>query len=242
MTRKQHYVPQVYLKSFSTKNGTNKIYSYPLSSKYADKECLTPISIRSICSEDNLYENLEIAPLNDLENKLGLIENNFKKNLTLLVKKTNSNKGNMSALILTSEEKEFWKIWTLLQYVRLPCRANDFNEYEKNLFLQLEKWIQRAPINILFFKNSNLFISDNPVIFCFNEEHKNILLPINPNISLYFGEIRENKGVCNRVIMLSQFEALSINKAIIDKAKKYILSSNPFSEKDIDLIKFIRKV
>ncbi len=241
MTKKQHYVPRVYLESFSTKNEINKICSYPLDSKYADKKCLAPISTRSICSEDNLYENLEIAPVNDLENKLGSVENNFKKNLTLLIRKINSNKDNMYALILTSKEKEFWRIWTLLQYLRIPCRANNFNEYEKNLFLQIEKWIQRAPINILFFKNSNIFTSDNPVMCCFNEEHKNILLPISPNISLCFGEIKENRGVCNRVIMLNQFEALSINTAIINEAKKYIFSSNPFSEKDINLIKLIKK-
>ena len=241
MTKKQHYVPQVYLKSFSTRNEINKIYSYPVDSKYADKKCLAPISIHSICSEYNLYENLEIAPVNDLENKLGSVENNFKKILTLLIRKTNSNKDNMYALILTSKEKEFWRIWTLLQYLRIPCRSNNFNEYEKNLFSQIEKWIQRAPINILFFKNSNIFTSDNPVMCCFKEEYKNMLLPISPNISLCFGEIKENRWVCNRLIMLNQLEALSINMAIINEAKKYIFSSNPFSEKDKDLIKFIRK-
>ena len=87
MTKKQHYVPRVYLESFSAKNENNKIYSYPLDSKYADKKCLTSISIRSICSEDNLYENLEIAPINDLENKFGLIENDFKKKIDLTYKK-----------------------------------------------------------------------------------------------------------------------------------------------------------
>ena len=85
MTRKQHYVPQVYLRGFS--EDKIRIWSYVVN-PLEDGKC---VPIESICREKYLYEVKDndgnwLAP-NWIEKCLSILERMFAENLRYLQKK-----------------------------------------------------------------------------------------------------------------------------------------------------------
>ena len=108
MTKKQHYVPQVYLRGFSTDN--KQIWSYMIDSLDNGKY----VPIESICREKYLYEVKDdegnwLAP-NRIEKKLSILEGMFAENLRILEKKAFLKENYRTKCFLTKDEKTFWKI------------------------------------------------------------------------------------------------------------------------------------
>ncbi len=98
-TRKQHYVPQVYLKGFS--NCGNMINAYWSDNNGIIKEKCVPIE--SICRENYLYElkndSNELIAINYIEKCLSVIEGEFSEYRNILLKKLlmkNTKKQNVS--------------------------------------------------------------------------------------------------------------------------------------------------
>ncbi len=105
-TKKQHYVPQFYLKYFSN---NEKVVVY-------DKKCLRMFSsnIRDICCKKHLYETEWKKPVNvmgnyllynDLEEDLSRKESKYSPLLSKIIKLC-SDECNLNALICYSYEKE----------------------------------------------------------------------------------------------------------------------------------------
>lgn len=243
-TRNQHYVPKVYLRNFSTDISKNTIYSCPIK-KVNEYNIINisnrPQNIKNICSKDNLYEG-EGIPENAIERDFSILENQYNNYFTRLNYRIKNNYNNINAIILDIEDKNYWRKYVLSQYVRIPDIAENFDNNKRDVFYAIYKWIQGVPINIFYSKNDVFITSDNPVCCCFTIENKNIIFPVSPNIVLCFGEVLCKNRCSNRIINITfDNEVISfINKAIIESAKKYLLSSKCFSDKDIALIKEIK--
>ena len=88
ITKKQHYIPQVYLRGFSREYKPLKkvddkrytVFSYDL---LADKQIEYAIPIKSICYEEFIYElrdrNGDFINVNYLEKTFGILEIEFSK-------------------------------------------------------------------------------------------------------------------------------------------------------------------
>lgn len=117
-TKKQHYIPQVYLKGFSQDSST--IYEY----NYKKGEAIqVPVSIESVCRKKDLYEvrenNGEIINPNYIEDILCEYEGLFAKYREQLLRKAHI-KENYNKLILSKDEKDFWRVYTTLHIMRNP--------------------------------------------------------------------------------------------------------------------------
>ena len=117
-TKKQHFVPQVYLRGFSADE--KRIWSYSLDP--IDSGTLVPIE--SLCRENYLYEirgedgNL-IFP-NWIETILCGLEGMFATNLRALERKACHKENYTTKCFLTSQEKAFWKVFVGVQMMRSP--------------------------------------------------------------------------------------------------------------------------
>lgn len=123
ITKKQHYVPQVYLRWWKTdsnteKNKKNKDFIYQYDQINPDNNKIYPVPIKDVCQEDYLYE------FRDKENKDNFINVNFyercykyfedcfNKHLLALEKTVDLKKK------LLHKEEIWWKAWICLQLVR----------------------------------------------------------------------------------------------------------------------------
>ncbi len=117
-TKNQHYIPRVYLKGFS--QDLSMIYEYNYKTGEAIK---APVSIESVCRKKNLYEvrdnNGEIINSNYIEDILCGYEGLFAKYRDQLLRKAHI-KENYNKLILSKEEKDFWRVYTTLHIMRNP--------------------------------------------------------------------------------------------------------------------------
>lgn len=138
-TKKQHYIPQVYLRGFSPQYKKGKgekphkdkyrIYAYDLKKNESSQE----IPIKSVCYEDYLYEirNDEggFISKNYLENFLGKLEENFyPKYRNKLESKAFLEENYETNCFLTQEEKKFWVTYMIIQILRLPSALNAVTE------------------------------------------------------------------------------------------------------------------
>lgn len=130
VTRKQHYIPQVYLRGFSPEYLKNNrdlslskytIYCHDL---YAKKQIIEAIPIKSICYRDYLYEvtngNGKIVFTNYLENVFSVMEKMFSDYRHGLERKAFVEDNYKTKCFLTNEEKTFWRIYILIQILRTP--------------------------------------------------------------------------------------------------------------------------
>ena len=169
-TKKQHYVPRIYLKAFSPKD--SKIYAYNIESK---KQLNAIIPIESICRENCLYEihyddHIEIT--NFLENCFCAIENMFVKKRGMLeehIKEMGST--SLSPFVIPEEEVDFWRLYVVLQMLRMPkFLDNAFRVFGEKLDYQLDA-VQRQMLTFYesypFYKNEHdkLSIEDHS-LFC----------------------------------------------------------------------------
>lgn len=130
ITKKQHYIPQVYLRGFSPE------YSYksneiPLS-KYTiycydlikEVQAYKPVPIKSICYKKDLYEvtghDGEIVLPNHLEKFFSELEKKFSEYRHKLERKAFIAENYATNIFLTQEEKLFWITYILVQILRMP--------------------------------------------------------------------------------------------------------------------------
>ncbi len=119
-TKKQHYVPQVYLKGFS--NDGLHLFSY----SFAENKGLIErnVPIESVCRKNYLYEmkdnNEEWIGLNYLERCFSNLEGMFSTHLNMLNQKAFNKYNYKTKCFFTSDEKAFWKLYISLQMLRTP--------------------------------------------------------------------------------------------------------------------------
>lgn len=133
-TKKQHYVPQFYLKNFSDES----LQLYVLNK---NQKKIYKSSVRDICSKNNLYEiKWQKKPTgqeafilkNSIENSLCEMEGRY-ANVLQKVISICSNENNINALILNKYEKEELAEFIANLYVRNPDILKDFMEYYSDL-------------------------------------------------------------------------------------------------------------
>ena len=127
-TRKEHYVPVVYLKGFSSDGCSVHYYDF-------QKDCATinPVPIRSMLFEKDLYEvrnsKREIINANHIEKILQKFEDMFSDYLGRLKNKVFIPDNYLSNRLLDEDEIGFWITYTIIQLLRTPrvlSTAKDF--------------------------------------------------------------------------------------------------------------------
>lgn len=134
VTKKQHYIPQVYLRGFSPEYEKGNvdyplskysIYCYDLTGKDQIKKA---VPIKSVCYSDYLYEVTghegEIVLTNYLEHFFAGIEKMFSEYRHELEKKAFIESNYKTKCFLTSKEKIFWVTYILVQILRTPQILN----------------------------------------------------------------------------------------------------------------------
>ena len=129
-TKNQHYVPQIYLRGFSS--DSTGIYEYNLKQ---EKPIHRPVSIESICREKNLYEFRDndggFIWNNYLEDTIGEYEGQFAEYRKRLLSKAIHKENYKTKSFLTAEERFFWQFYTTLQIMRVPSILNGITETMK---------------------------------------------------------------------------------------------------------------
>lgn len=130
ITKKQHYIPQVYLRGFSPEyEKDNKSVPYSRYTIYChdlnlEKQNYKAIPIKSICYRENLYEvtgsNGEIVHSNYLENYFSSIERMFGEFRNRLEIKAFIEDNYRTKCFLTNDEKVFWVTYIIVQILRMP--------------------------------------------------------------------------------------------------------------------------
>ncbi len=178
-TKKEHYIPQSYLRGFSPqyemakkkqiKNSKCMIYCYDLKKKQQSHQ----IPIKSICYEKNLYEIMnelgEIIHRNHLEKIFGVFEIKFSEFRTLLERKAFRDDSFCSDCFLTQEEMAFWVTFMAIQTLRSPQILKEAALTLKSLMGESISDIQAHNISRLyclpFFREIN---QETPEAFLFN--------------------------------------------------------------------------
>lgn len=130
ITKKQHYVPQVYLRGFSLEyHKGNKdlplskytIYCHDLTAR---DQIMKAVPIKSICYNDYLYEVTgyegEIVLPNYLEKILSAFEKMFGNFRYELERKVYIEDNYKTKCFLANKEKVFWVTYILVQILRSP--------------------------------------------------------------------------------------------------------------------------
>ena len=123
-TKYEHFVPKCYLKQFTIDE--RRLYEFDTSSGI---QIHNPVSIRSICADDNLYEfrdeNGEFMYSNLMEDILHDLEGEF----TTAIKSINRKafiKGNLkTGCFLTPEEKDTLVLYMAVQRMRMPSLISE---------------------------------------------------------------------------------------------------------------------
>lgn len=142
LTKKQHYIPQVYLRGFSPKyeqvevnSSRCTIYYYDL---VKDIQRSPAVPIKSICYKDLLYEvtdnQVQIILPNHLEKFFSSMEKMFGEYRTKLERKAFNIDNYYKKCFLTKEEKHFWLTYMTVQLLRLPQILREGEE------VSLETW------------------------------------------------------------------------------------------------------
>lgn len=126
-TKKQHYVPQMYLRNFS--DSSERIFALNKKMKKIYKS-----NIRDICAKNNLYETKwKVAPApqeiyilrNKTENQLAKMEERFAEVLRYLVSKCSDN-ADINVLILRESDKEVLACFIANLIVRNPKQMSQY--------------------------------------------------------------------------------------------------------------------
>ena len=128
ITKKQHYIPQVYLRGFSPEYHKGDIR---LSKEYTiyfwDKgqnHIMKPVPIKSICYSEYLYEVTgnggEIVCSNYLEKFFSIMERKFSEYRDILERKAFLKDNLKTKCFLSNKEKSFWATYIVIQILRMP--------------------------------------------------------------------------------------------------------------------------
>lgn len=118
ITKKQHYVPQVYIKNWCSQKNE-------LLYLYLKRGIINTTSPKSICNEDYLYEiNGKDGPnLNYFETQYSKFETEIGKTLKKLISKLDNTTN--SGLIFNADEKKFLKKLFITMLIRNPHYMNN---------------------------------------------------------------------------------------------------------------------
>ena len=132
-TKRQHYVPQVYLREFS--QDQKRIYRYDIAKESQKNQ---PIPIDSVCYKKDLYEVINKADIklstNYVENVLATFEAIFSRHLKKIKNIVQSKPENKAVYFLDQDEKNFWASYTAIQLLRCPWSLKESFDCTKNLF------------------------------------------------------------------------------------------------------------
>lgn len=130
ITKKQHYIPQVYLRGFSPEYNDKSheiphlrytIYCYDLTKT---TQLYEPVPIKSVCYKNYLYEvtgdDGEIVLPNHLEKCFSVLEKMFSIHRHKLETKAFITENYTTNFFLTQEERIFWVTYILIQILRMP--------------------------------------------------------------------------------------------------------------------------
>lgn len=163
ITKKQHYVPQVYLRGFSPEylnsdaNVIEKdkytIFFYDLTK---EEQLKKPVRIKSICHENDLYEvkdeKGDIILPNYIEKHFSRLEKMFGKYREKLNKKVFQKENYKTNCFLETEEKAFWRVYIVFQILRLPETLRSAEEiFFQITDKQFTQYQIRNTARILFF-------------------------------------------------------------------------------------------
>jgi len=122
-TSKEHYIPQVYLNGFASKD--KRIYFYDLKSHHHSDQM---VPIKTVCYQRDLYEyknsNNEIIYTNNIEKALNILETMFsqkRRSIRSRIKLA----GPHTRTFLSDEEGAFWITYLVIQTLRLPKVINE---------------------------------------------------------------------------------------------------------------------
>ena len=130
ITKRQHYIPQVYLRGFSTNyqdarrdlpSSKCNIYCYDL---MGNNKIMDPVPIKSICYEKYLYEITDsdggFLHINHLEKFFSELERRFGCYRSKLERKVNIENNYKINCFLSTDEKLFWVTYISIQLLRIP--------------------------------------------------------------------------------------------------------------------------
>lgn len=139
----EHYIPQVYLKGFSSNNKT--IFRFDLKK---ENQSSKEVPISSIAFKKNGYEmqdgNNAFINRNFIEKSLSMIEAQFPKYREMLERKAFLKENWDTISFLSKEEKDYWKLFVTLQLMRDPVFIKAGQEsahtyYKNTISLQAAK-------------------------------------------------------------------------------------------------------
>lgn len=142
-TKKQHYIPQVYLRGFSPKNIKDNVYdkkTYTIYMSDINKNNLESkeIGIQSACQKECLYElkdkDGKIVFPNYYENLFSELEKKFGKYRSKLENKVYEKANYRTNCFLTKEEKAFWMVYIISQILRIPETLKAIENLNKNIW------------------------------------------------------------------------------------------------------------
>lgn len=186
-TRKEHYIPQVYLRGFTSND--QRIYFYDLKTRrYSNKM----VPVKSICFKKDLYEykNNENNTIytNNIEKALSTLEKMFAKQRDAIrsrIKIANSH----TTSFLSDEEGAFWITYIAIQIFRMPkvideitlalkemLPSNEEANFHRNtaLYILLPFLKQLNPESIELKLYNELFTSINSMqcTIAYDEQHR----------------------------------------------------------------------
>lgn len=163
-TVNEHYIPQFYLKNFSSDK--KRLFQYQINSNAPSKL----VSIESICYEKNLYEfrnnDGEIVNKNLIEDSFAIYENKISKVIKSIELKSRIEDNFHTPCFLSTEEKAFLIFFLATLILRKPEILNAAQEIAK------ESFGENITDNISYNLSLNYCL---PIYRCINPKDKNIL-------------------------------------------------------------------
>ena len=267
MGKKQHVVPRAYLKNFQNENG--KVYAYNLKNNKAfltnvNEVCFHNYSYEAAKKDHNnklesilsKYESDYMPHINMIVEKFnqGILKKEdinheiCYKFMILQYLRSDSNRIMYTGAVFGLEDMIIHpSINTLenLDFGRVYFNARFENKNELKKFLNMAYGHEQTIIHVISTKDLHLITSDNPVIAYYyptrlNCETMVIMLPISPNICLYFYGMDSNKKYQKQSDVfpeqLHDSDVYKINQGIIYVANYWIISKNDFNIIEFNLI------
>ena len=268
MGKKQHVVPRAYLKNFKNENG--KVYAYNLKNNKAFLTNINEVCFHNYSYEaakkdhNNKLESILSKYESDYMPHINMIVEKFNKGILkkedinheicykfmiLQHLRSDSNRVMFTGTLFDLEDMKMHpsinKI-EALDFGRIYFNARYQSKNELKEFLDMAYRYEQPIIHITSTKDLHLITSDNPVITYYypsrvNYETMIYILPISPNICLYFYGMDSNKKYQKQAdIFPEQLNALQvhkINRGIINVANYWIISRKQYNFIELNLIK-----
>ena len=200
-TKKEHYIPQFYLKGFSPNN--KQVFQYDI----LNRKSYPMIDTKRICYQKNLYElkdsNDSIVETNIIESALSKYEGAFQELFMGIDRKAKNNQNFNTRSFLSTQEKALLIGFLSLQIMRMPYWISigeqnaidifDLKPYQarnfsiltnlpiykqldassSNIFSLVANWFTDMSFMIFKSRTNNIFTSDNPIYIFSKDKNSN---------------------------------------------------------------------